>query len=140
MGDIRIDYQLEATSDEIIADPNQLQQVFLNIILNAADSLAEKENSEAKDLEKVLTIQSVDASDATELKFEDNGSGISEEELAQIFDPFYTTKEPGEGTGLGLSVCYRIVEGLGGSIRAEGVKGQGTTIIVTLPQNGKAGH
>jgi signal transduction histidine kinase len=140
MGAIRIDYQLEATSDEIIADPNQLQQVFLNVILNAADSLAGKENAEAKDLGKVLTILSVDAGDAMELRFEDNGSGMSEEELVQMFDPFYTTKEPGEGTGLGLSVCYRIVEGLGGTIRAEGVKGQGTTIIITLPQNGKAGH
>jgi two-component system NtrC family sensor kinase len=140
MGAIRIDYQLEATSDEIIADPNQLQQVFLNVILNAADSLAGKENAEAKDLGKVLTILSVDAGDAMELRFEDNGSGLSEEELAQMFDPFYTTKDPGEGTGLGLSVCYRIVEGLGGTIRAEGVKGQGTTIIITLPQNGKAGH
>jgi signal transduction histidine kinase len=140
MGDIHINYQLEATSDEIIADPNQLQQVFLNIILNAADSLAEKENGGAKDLEKVLTIQSIDAGEEMELKFEDNGSGISEEELAQIFDPFYTTKEPGEGTGLGLSVCYRIVESLGGSIRAEGIEGQGTTIVINLPQNGKAGH
>ncbi len=140
MGAIRIDYQLEATKDEIIADPNQLQQVFLNIILNAADSLAEEDDTEEKDLAKVLTILSVDAGDSMELRFEDNGSGISEEELAQIFDPFYTTKEPGEGTGLGLSVCYRIVEGLGGTIRAESVEGQGTAIIITLPQNGKAGH
>jgi signal transduction histidine kinase len=139
MGAIRIDYQLKANNDEIIADPNQLQQVFLNVILNAADSLAEEDNRKGKDSEKVLTILSVNANDAMELRFEDNGSGISEEELAQIFDPFYTTKEPGEGTGLGLSVCYRIVEGLGGTIRAESEKGQGTKIIITIPQNGKAG-
>lgn len=140
MGAIRIDYQLEAKNDEIIADPNQLQQVFLNIILNAADSLAEEEKREEKDLEKVLTILSLNVNGSMELRFEDNGAGISEEELAQIFDPFYTTKEPGEGTGLGLSVCYRIVEALGGTIKAESKKGQGTAIIITLPQNGKAGH
>ena len=140
MGTIRVDYQFKAVKDEINADPNQLQQVFLNIILNAADSLAESNNPKRKDGEKVLTIHSKDTGDTIELKFQDNGSGISEEELAQIFDPFFTTKEPGEGTGLGLSVCYRIVEGMGGNIRAESVTGQGTTIIITLPQNGKAGH
>jgi two-component system NtrC family sensor kinase len=68
-----------------------------------------------------------------ELRFSDNGPGISEKELLRIFDPFYTTKEPGKGTGLGLSVCYRIVEGLGGKIRAESKTGEGTTIVVSLP-------
>ena len=140
MGAIQIDYRLDAKNDEIIADPNQLQQVFLNIILNAADSLVEAETKGTENLEKVLTILSLNANGTMELRFEDNGSGISEEELAQIFDPFYTTKEPGEGTGLGLSVCYRIVEGLGGTIKAESKKGQGTAIIINLPQNGKAGH
>lgn len=137
---IRVDYRFMAVKDEINADPNQLRQIFLNIILNAADSLAVKNSPENKDEEKVLTILSEDVGDSVELRFEDNGSGISEEELPQIFDPFFTTKEPGEGTGLGLSVCYRIVEGLGGDIGAESVNGQGTTIIVTLPQKGKAGH
>ena len=140
MGNISVDYRLKAGKDEIIADPNQLQQVFLNIILNAADSFTDGNEPEKEDGKKVLTIFSEVVGDALELRFQDNGSGITEEELAQIFDPFYTTKEPGKGTGLGLSVCYRIVEGLGGTIRAESFKGRGTTIIITLPQNGKAGH
>jgi two-component system, NtrC family, sensor kinase len=140
MGAICIEYRLEAVRDEIIADPNHLQQVFLNIILNAADSFTDANDPETEDGKKVLTILSEIVGDALELRFQDNGTGITEEELAQIFDPFYTTKEPGKGTGLGLSVSYRIVEGLGGTIRAESVKGQGTTIIITLPQNGKAGH
>ena len=123
-----------------MADPNQLQQVFLNIILNAADSFTDGNDQEEEDRKKVLTIFSEVVGDALELRFQDNGSGITEEELAQIFDPFYTTKEPGKGTGLGLSVSYRIVEGLGGTIQAESIKGQGTTIIINLPQNGKAGH
>ena len=140
MASIRIDYRLEAVEDEIIADPNQLQQVFLNIILNAADSFIDGDDTETEDGKKVLTIFSGIVGDTLELRFQDNGNGITKEELAKIFDPFYTTKEPGKGTGLGLSVCYRIVEGLGGTIRAESVKGEGTTIIITLPQNGKAGH
>jgi two-component system NtrC family sensor kinase len=140
MGDIRVDYRLKAIKDEIIADPNQLQQVFLNIILNAADSFTDGNDPLKEDGKKILSIFSGIVGDSLELRFQDNGAGITEEELAKIFDPFYTTKEPGKGTGLGLSVCYRIVEGLGGTIRAESIKGQGTTIVITLPQNGKAGH
>ena len=68
-----------------------------------------------------------------ELTFMDNGRGITPEELSQIFDPFFTTKEPGQGTGLGLSVCYRIIEETGGQIRAESTPNKGTTIMVRLP-------
>jgi signal transduction histidine kinase len=107
-----------------------LQQVFLNIIMNAADALAE---ARGEGMIKQLIIRSESIGGLIELRFSDNGLGISEKELVRIFDPFYTTKEPGKGTGLGLSVCYRIVEGLGGTIRAESKPGEGTTIVVTLP-------
>jgi signal transduction histidine kinase len=130
MESVRTALELKAQNDTVLADPNQLQQVFLNIIMNAADALAEgKEEGE----EKWLTIKSERIGGSIELRFFDNGHGIPEKELLRIFDPFYTTKEPGKGTGLGLSVCYRIVEGLGGAIRAESKTGEGTTIIVSLP-------
>jgi two-component system NtrC family sensor kinase len=58
---------------------------------------------------------------------------VNQEETDHLFDPFYTTKEPGKGTGLGLSVCYRIVEEEGGSIRAESAPGEGMTIIINFP-------
>jgi len=140
MGDIRIEKRLTASKDLILADPNQLQQIFLNLIMNAADTLVERKNGANEDRESVLIIESRDSGETIELRFEDNGSGIPENELFQIFDPFYTTKEPGEGTGLGLSVCYRIVEGIGGSIRAESDVGKGTTIIVNLPISENGGH
>jgi len=133
MESIRITTELNATADTIFADPNQLQQVFLNILLNAADILLGKNLSQDKGPEKEITIQSKNTYNSIELRFIDNGPGIPEEELDHIFDPFYTTKEPGEGTGLGLSVCFRIIEGLDGTIRAESSMGKGTTIIVTLP-------
>lgn len=135
--DIRINTELGASDDIVLANPDQLQQVFLNIMMNAADALAGKDSEGDKITSKAITIESENKDRAIELRFKDNGPGIPEEELVHILDPFYTTKEPGKGTGLGLSVCYRIVEGLGGSIRAESSRGNGTNIIVTLPLRGK---
>ncbi|MFH1488533.1 MAG: HAMP domain-containing sensor histidine kinase [Pseudomonadota bacterium] len=83
-----------------------------------------------------MIITSENAADGIELRFKDNGPGLTEENLGHIFDPFYTTKEPGRGTGLGLSVSYRIVEGMGGTISAESTPGEGTTLILTLPLHG----
>lgn len=133
MEDISLTFALESASDTVFADPNQLQQVFLNIIMNAADFLAGKNLSEDSSSKKEIIIQSKNADDYIELRFVDNGPGIPEEEHDRIFDPFYTTKEPGKGTGLGLAVCYRIVEGLGGTIGIESEIGEGTTVIIKLP-------
>ncbi|MGE5838826.1 MAG: ATP-binding protein, partial [Deltaproteobacteria bacterium] len=130
MGGVQTPLELKAQKDIVLADPNQLQQVFLNIILNAADALAEGKDEAGP---KHLKIRSEKVEGTIELRFSDNGPGIHDKDLLHIFDPFYTTKEPGKGTGLGLSVCYRIVEGLGGMIRAESKSGEGATIIVTLP-------
>jgi signal transduction histidine kinase len=102
-------------------------------MMNAADALSVTEREGVRAADKTLRIRSVREGDCIALSFEDNGTGISEEELSRIFDPFFTTKEPGKGTGLGLSVCYRIIEGMGGSIRAESSPGKGTAITVILP-------
>ena len=130
MEGIRTTLELNARKDIVLADPNQLQQVLLNIIMNAADALGEQKGEKPV---RQLTIRSEGFGGTIELRFSDTGAGIPEKEILRIFDPFYTTKEPGKGTGLGLSVCYRIVEGLGGAIRAESKTGGGTTIIVSLP-------
>jgi two-component system NtrC family sensor kinase len=108
-------------------------------MMNAADALSGKEASEKDGSEKTLTIRSQNTDGSIELRFMDNGPGIPEEELYHILDPFYTTKEPGDGTGLGLSVCYRIIEGLGGSISAQSSVGEGTTVIIDLPLYEKEG-
>ncbi len=133
MESIETSTQLMAKHDVVLADSSQLQQVFLNIILNAADALAEKRRSGGEEDERKLTAITENMGNTIQIRFSDTGKGIPEKELTRIFDPFYTTKEPGKGTGLGLSVCYRIVEGLGGTIRAESIAGKGATIIITLP-------
>jgi len=80
-----------------------------------------------------LTVQSRIEGDWVVLRFQDTGVGIAAENLSRIFDPFYTTKEVGEGTGLGLSVSYSLVERLGGRISVESTPGQGSCFTVELP-------
>lgn len=122
--------ELRASRDVVRANPNQLQQVFLNILMNSADALAENDN---RGEGKTIVIRSENSGDTIRLFFSDNGPGIAPGDLAHIFDPFFTTKEPGKGTGLGLAVCYRIIESLGGTIQAESEPGRGTTITMGLP-------
>jgi signal transduction histidine kinase len=133
MASINLDIDLKAERDEVLADSDQLKQVFLNIIMNAADAMGDDVASDEESRPKTLTVRTSNKNGTIEIIFADEGPGIPEQELAHIFDPFFTTKEPGKGTGLGLSVCYRIIEGLGGSIRAESEIGKGTTIILDIP-------
>lgn len=131
MAGIEPDIRLDAAKDTIWADPNQLQQVFLNIMMNAADAMG---------MEKSLTIRTSTPGNTIRIQFEDTGTGIPEEDLGGIFDPFYSTKPPGKGTGLGLSVSYTIIKGLGGIIRAENNRGPGVTITIDIPlYNGESG-
>jgi signal transduction histidine kinase len=133
-----------------MADPNQLRQVFLNLLINAADAILSVEDhakgkiSITSEVVPMLPAESADHRNMLKISYIDNGSGISRENLGNIFDPFYTTKEPGKGTGLGLSVCFMIIQGIGGKIQASSEEGRGSTINVYLPltnqsQNGGRG-
>jgi signal transduction histidine kinase len=110
-----------------MADYFQLQQVFLNIVINAEHFMLQAHQR------GTLTIATRRAGDAVIASFTDDGSGIAKENLAHLFDPFFTTKEVGEGTGLGLSICHGIVTGHGGRIYAQSGPGGGATFIVELP-------
>ncbi|MCD6296244.1 MAG: HAMP domain-containing protein [Deltaproteobacteria bacterium] len=133
MAHIKIRPVLQASKDAVRADPNQLKQVFLNVIINAADAMSGDDVSDKDKTAGTLTIETIDMEDSIEIRFADAGFGIPKQELAHVFDPFYTTKDTGTGTGLGLSVCYRIIEGMGGRIKAESTQGEGTTIIIDIP-------
>ena len=139
MSHVRVATDLSAGSDVVTADPSQLRQVFLNLIINAADAISAKGPGAVGDL-IIATDHSMGIGSAAEstgpwlrIRFSDNGSGIPGEDLTNIFDPFFTTKEPGKGTGLGLSVSFMIIESFGGSMQVESVVGQGTCMTVSLP-------
>ncbi|ACZ62011.1 PAS domain S-box protein [Dehalococcoides mccartyi] len=111
----------------LTVDPGQMQQVILNLILNA-------EYSMKKAHEKgTLNITVSKAGDRVKLSFRDDGLGMPPEILAKLFQPFFTTKEPGEGTGLGLSLSHGIILEHGGTIRGESTPGEGAEFIIELP-------
>jgi len=109
----------------IQADPAQLQQVFVNLLNNAAEAMAEGGTI-------TLATRPVD-SQWVEIKVSDTGCGIAEENLGKLFTPFFTTKALGKGTGLGLSIVYGIIKMHRGQITVQSQVGQGTTFTVTLP-------
>lgn len=139
MTGIDLQLDLKAQSDIVSADPNQLRQVFLNLLINAADAIASVEQWHNGKITVTSTVEpsqhkaAENHSNMLKVEFVDNGPGIPSEHLGNIFDPFYTTKEPGKGTGLGLSVCFMIIEGIGGQIKATSKESEGTALIVYLP-------
>jgi signal transduction histidine kinase len=110
----------------VYGDKSQLSQVFMNIMLNAEEALEDADGGN-------VTITTRVSDGWLSIAIADEGPGIPEEKLSQIFYPFYTTKQVGAGTGLGLSTCYGIVTSHGGLIHAENNSNGGATIIVELP-------
>jgi len=139
MSNMELECILEAQNDAVLADANQLRQVFLNLIINAADAISSADGAvNGKLVIKSAQVtekqdQSAEEKPLLTITFMDNGPGISEENIANIFDPFYTTKEPGKGTGLGLSVSFMIVQGFGGEMTVHSQKGEGTSLTIILP-------
>ncbi len=115
---------------EIMVDYFQMQQVLLNIIINAEQSMVEANER------GTLTIATRRRNSTVVISVTDDGLGISQEHLGQIFNPFFTTKKAGKGTGLGLSICHRIVTEHSGQIYARSRPGEGATFYVELPING----
>jgi two-component system NtrC family sensor kinase len=106
--------------------PSQLSQVFLNLLVNAAQAIAESTTG-------IITIRTARDDDDVRVEISDNGAGISAENLKSIFDPFFTTKPVGMGTGLGLSLSYGIIRKHNGRLEVRSEEGQGATFSVALP-------
>ena len=146
MTDINVVVDHRAVEDTVLADPDRLKQVFLNIVMNAIDAMATNPppgDSDGKHLSITTSLvqdnrsESGDARARVHVDCADNGPGIPVEDLSRIFDPFYTTKEPGKGTGLGLSVSLRMIADMGGDIKVNSELGKGTKLTVILPLHGE---
>jgi signal transduction histidine kinase len=123
---IEIEKDLSSSLPEVYGDIQQLNHIFMNIILNAADAMEGKGK---------LTIKSYKSlqSDSIIIEITDTGPGIPHNVLPHIFEPFFTTKEEGKGTGLGLSLVYSMVDNHKGRIYAKSLSGKGTTFFIELP-------
>jgi len=122
---ITLQKHLQADLPRAYGNPALLEQVFANLALNACNAMSEGGTLEVS--------SRAGAADKVEIRFRDTGCGILPENLPKIFDPFFTTMPVGQGVGLGLSLCYSIIQQQQGEINVESEVGQGTTFTVRLP-------
>lgn len=120
--EIQTDLQSKGT---IKGNSSEIEQIIVNLISNSIDAIESK---------GVVKIRTIDAGEWRLIEVEDNGNGMPEEIQKKIFDPFFTTKGPGKGTGLGMSIVYKIVEVHGGRIKIQSNIGKGTKISVFFPK------
>jgi ABC-type amino acid transport substrate-binding protein/nitrogen-specific signal transduction histidine kinase len=113
--------------------PAQLNQVFMNLIVNACDAITDKQRKQHSKQRGKITIGCRQTGSMVEISLTDNGSGMSEETKNKLFEPFYTTKGVGEGTGLGMAISFGIIEEHGGTISVQSTEGAGSVITVKLP-------
>ena len=118
---------------ELRCFPAQLNQVFMNLIVNACDAIRDKQRLCDSKIDGKVTIGCRQKGDIVEISVKDNGCGMTAETKDKLFEPFYTTKDVGEGTGLGLSISFGIIQNHGGQLSAESEEGIGTTFWVRLP-------
>ncbi len=124
--DVEVEMDLQASLPLVPCDASQVQQVVLNLVLNAAEAMAEGGRI-------AVSTRALPGANTMQLSVTDGGSGMPPETLSRIFDPFFTTKEEGKGVGLGLAVVYGIVQAHGGDIEVESTPGRGTCFRVVLP-------
>ena len=119
----------------VLADPNRLEQVFVNLLINARDAIEKKgEQGDHKEEAKRITLKTRSEDGMVTIEVTDTGAGIPEAILDRIFEPFFTTKKVGKGTGLGLSITYGIVHDYDGTIKVKSKEGEGATFIIRFPR------
>jgi histidine kinase len=131
---IEIVWDLQAHLPAVNADSNRLEQVFINLLINARDAIEEKVSAHPQlKGEKKIFLTSRHQDGMVQVEVRDTGMGIPSHVIGKIFEPFFTTKEVGKGTGLGLSISYQIITDFGGTIRAvSSQEGSGASFIISL--------
>ena len=127
VNNIKVETRLTAGLPRVMGNLSQLQQVFFNVTINAEQAMLSVRRK------GVLLITSERRGDFVRVSFTDDGPGISPEHISRLFSPFFTTKEPGQGIGLGLSISHGIIAEHGGRIWAESTPGKGATFLVEVP-------
>lgn len=131
---IKVEWELEENVPTILAEPSRLEQVIINLLINARDAIEEKraETGQSGD-EETVRLASRQEDGKVVITVEDQGTGFPKESADKLFEPFFTTKEVGKGTGLGLSISYGIVKDYNGKIWAEAVSGGGARFVLAFP-------
>ena len=130
----KFETEFDNSIDRIHVVPQEIGRVLLNLINNAFYAVSEKERQVNGSYEPTVWITTKKEEDKVKIEVKDNGNGIPQKVFDKIFQPFFTTKPPGQGTGLGLSLSYDIItKAHGGEFKVETKEGEGTVFIVTLP-------
>ncbi|MBU1195940.1 MAG: PAS domain S-box protein [Proteobacteria bacterium] len=130
---IKIELVLDEDLPQIRAEHNRLEQIFINLVTNAIDSMDEKEEKSDAPVAKVLTIRTYAENKWVVAEVSDTGLGMTEEVKRKIFEPFFTTKETGKGTGLGTSISFGIIKDYGGTVDIQSEYDHGATFIIKFP-------
>ena len=134
---ITIEKDYDKSLEKISVVPQDISRVFLNIINNACYAAYDKKKKSGNDFSPTLRVSTKNLGGKVEIKIGDNGNGIPQDIIDKIFQPFFTTKPTGEGTGLGLSLSYDIVKAHGGELKVETKEGEGSEFIIQLPNSFK---
>ena len=145
---IEIEWDLDPNLPMIKADPSRIEQVFINLLINARDAIDDRWKSREPGPEiKKITLRTRTTKETITVEITDTGTGIPKANLEKIFEPFFTTKNAGQGTGLGLSISYNIIKECGGNIQAASIENESASFIIRLPiqdaydeENGIAGR
>ena len=132
--EIEVVKELQENLPPVMANANRLEQVFINLLINARDAIEEKWGRvDRKDAAKRIVVKTHLIDGFVKIEISDTGRGIPKSQVDKIFEPFFTTKEVGRGTGLGLSISYGIVQDYDGTIEVKTREGQGSTFIIRFP-------
>jgi two-component system NtrC family sensor kinase len=123
----------DTTIDRIPLIQQDMVRVLINLFNNAFYAVNEKNKKQIQGYEPIVSVGTRKAKDKIEITVKDNGSGIPQKVVAKIFQPFFTTKPTGQGTGLGLSLSYDITKAHSGEIKVQTIEGEGTEFIIQLP-------
>jgi two-component system cell cycle sensor histidine kinase/response regulator CckA len=142
--DVEVDLQLDPELGNVLADPTRLEQILINLVVNARDAITEEGRVEISTMNRDIAADDPEARTGIEpgawilLEIRDSGSGMADDVISRVFEPFFSTKDQVKGTGLGLSIVYGLVKQHGGHIRCESELGRGTAFRLFLPRTEEA--